>query len=229
MRHKPTAPLPGLDALPAVVRLTPVRARWEASAQRSAAETLGTLARGERVSGVTKGQFGLTELVLAVLGQTGPAEVVIWTWGIHQDDAAMLAATRARGDLTRLLVLMDRSFPTRQPQRCPGLEALLGAATFYCTVTHAKVALVGNAERQVTIQSSMNCNRNQRFEHFDVTDGVALYGHWRGLTQFILDRVEPGLSLHGPQRHDAFVAALGGGVVKPPHDPEYFDLDALYE
>lgn len=225
----PPPALPGIEGFPGALALTPIRARWEASAMRSAVETLGELAPGARVNGVTKGQFGLTELLHAVADQIGPAEAVIWTWGIHQDDAKMLAASREAGRFTEVFVVMDRSFPARQPQRCPGLEALLGPASFYCTVTHAKVVLVATATRKVTIQSSMNCNRNQRFEHFDVTDDAALWGHWRALTQFIMDRVEPGLSLHGVQRHDAFKSALGGGVAREAADvdPADIDLDAL--
>lgn len=225
-----TPPLPALVELGAAAHLTPVRARWVASAFASAAGTLGELARGGRVSGVTKGQFGLTELIGAVLGQTGPADVVVWTWSIHHDDARLFAGMRARGLITRFTTLIDRSFPARQPLRCAPLVEALGSDNIYCTNNHAKVVLVSTADGwRVVIQSSMNCNRNFRFEHFDVTDDPAIWGHWNDLTRHITERTTPGVELVGPQEHDAFKSALGGGVAREVEsvDPADVDLDAL--
>ena len=158
------------------IKLSPCRARWVESANLGATATLekaGGLVRGGRIAGVTKGQFGLTELLRAVLYATGPADVVIWCWSIHSDDV-----------------------------------------NIFCTNNHAKVAMVSNGDGwRLVLRSSMNCNRNFRFEQFDIDDDAELFGFWRELTDHVMRHTRPGVDLLGPQFHGAFKSALGGGKV----------------
>lgn len=212
------------------IKLSPCRARWVESANLGATATLekaGGLVRGGRLAGVTKGQFGLTELLRAVLYQTGPADVVIWCWSIHSDDVNIFAGMRAGGMIEGLTAVIDRSFPTRQPARCVPMVEALGEANIFCTNNHAKVAMVSNRDGwRLVLRSSMNCNRNFRFEQFDIDDDPELFGFWRDLTDHVMRHTRPGVDLLGPQFHGAFKSALGGGKVAA--DPaEAEDVDGF--
>ena len=218
-----------------VVSLTPRRALWVQSAAGPASEAVAALAPGARIVGVTKGQYGLTELLGAVLRkvvpEAGPAEVDAWAWSMAPDDARMMAGFRADKLVGGLRVLFDRSFPTRHPEWVPLLRESLGAS-IYATNNHAKVMLVRAGSYRLVCQSSMNFNINRRFEHFSVEDDATFWGLWRELTDWICARTPAGLEgIVGSQYHEAFKAALGGGVAKGAAAPvgvgDVDDIDAM--
>lgn len=220
----------------ATVVLKPHRAVFVANAAGPASECVESLGVGARIVGVTKGQFGLTELLGAVLRKVrpehGPADVMGWAWSMAPDDARMVAAMRAEGLIRELVVIFDRSFPTRHPEWVPLLRESLGHA-IYATNNHAKVVLVRAGALRLVIQSSMNFNINRRFEHFSVEDDAALFAHWEELTRWMCEHTPAGLeSVLGPQYHEGFKAALGGGLAvggAPTVDGDDFDalMDSL--
>lgn len=221
------------DKIPGmVVALTPRRALWVANAAGPASDCVASLGPGSRIVGVTKGQFGLTELLGAVLRRVVPAhgvaEVMAWAWSMAPDDARMMAGFRREGLVSSLVVLFDRSFPTRHPEWVPLLRESLGDA-IYATNNHAKVVLVRAGALRLVIQSSMNFNINRRFEHFSVEDDAALFDHWESLTRWMCAHTPAGLeSIVGAQYHEGFKAALGGGIAPgaaPLADAD--DLDAM--
>lgn len=81
---------------PGVVLLSPRRAEFVANAAGPASACVASLGPGSRIVGVTKGQFGLTELLGAVLRKVvpahGPAAVMGWAWSMAPDDARMVAS-----------------------------------------------------------------------------------------------------------------------------------------
>lgn len=197
------------------IRLSPCRAKWVESANLGAEATLekaGGLQRHGRICGVTKGQFGLTELLRAILYATGPADLTVWAWSIHSDDVNIFAGMRTGGLIQNLTAIIDRSFPSRQPGRCEPMVEALGAENIFCTNNHAKVATISNLDGwRLVIRSSMNCNRNFRFEQFDIDDDPMLFGFWDDLAKHIKKNTRSGVDLLGPQFHGAFKSALGGG------------------
>lgn len=216
----------------AIIVLKPHRAVFVANAAGPASECVAELGPGARIVGVTKGQFGLSELLGAVLRKVcpehGPADVMGWAWSMAPDDARMIAGFRREGLIRELVVLFDRSFPTRHPEWVPLLRESLGHA-IYATNNHAKVVLVRAGALRLVIQSSMNFNINRRFEHFSVEDDHELFAHWEELTRWMTAHTPAGLeNVVGLQFHEGFKAALGGGVAPggvPATDGD--DLDAL--
>jgi len=209
--------VPALEKSPqATVVLKPRRAEFVANAAGPASECVEGLGPGARIVGVTKGQFGLTELLGAVLRRVvpahGAADVMAWAWSMAPDDARMIAEMRADGLIRELAVLFDRSFPARHPEWVPLLRDSLGHA-IYATNNHAKVVLVRTGALRLVIQSSMNFNINRRFEHFSVEDEPELFAHWEELTRWMMAHTPAGLeSVVGAQFHEGFKAALGGGL-----------------
>lgn len=192
-----------LKAKPAVMKLSPVE---------SASSAIGTLSSGFRLFGFTKGQFSLLDLVRAVLSQTGPADVVVSTWTTGIRDAENAEALLDNGIIRSFLLLTDRSFPTRQPQYCQRILEIFGEQSIRVTRTHAKFALIRNERWNVAIRSSMNLNRNPRFEQYDIDDDTGLCDFIMGHVTEIWDLQPSGLSVPTREVDNGFRQALGGGL-----------------
>lgn len=159
----------------------------------SASEALTGWGRGRRCVGMTMGQFSMIDLIRAVLDYTGPAALRLSTWTAGIRDANNAAFLLDDGLLTSVQLLVDRSFPVRQPAYCGAVQRLFGDDAIRCTNTHAKIALVSNDEWNVAIRSSMNLNRNPRFENFDIDDNEAVAAVFHAHFDEMQEQQRPGI------------------------------------
>jgi hypothetical protein len=176
-RKKATAesPNPGpykLDAgevEPVSFRRKGARRYYRESATATAAQIVGPIAAGDDICGVTNGQFSLVDVVEHVLSQTGPADVSIatWTMGIYDAEQAYRFVTDKRIRSIRFVV--DPSMFTRRPELAAVLVRAFGPDAFRAVNSHAKFATVRGDSLAVAVRSSMNLNRNERLESFDIT------------------------------------------------------------
>ncbi len=141
---------------------------------QSARRAVHAFRKGGRLVGMTHGQFSLLDLLAAPLKKTGPAEVWLSTWTAGIRDAKAATMLLERGTIAELRLLVDRSFASRQPAYCAAVRRMFGDYAVRCTRTHAKIALLRNAEFDVAVRSSMNLNRNPRFEQYDVDESPEL-------------------------------------------------------
>jgi hypothetical protein len=161
---------------------------------QNAKAALGLLSPGDSISMITKGQFSLLDLIFAVLDQTGPAHVIFSTWTMGIRDAERAAQLLEDGRITSLRFLVDRSFPTRQPDYARRVEALFGAGAFVLSRVHAKFAVIlPPTGLAVTIRSSMNLNANERWEQADVDVDAGLAAFYAGLVEELGGAVPAGL------------------------------------
>jgi hypothetical protein len=135
----------------------------------AASAIIGPIAPGDDIAGITNGQFSLVDIIEHVLSQTGPADVAIatWTMGIYDAEQAYRFVSDKRIRSMRFIV--DPSMFTRRPQLASVLVRAFGPDAFRAVNSHAKFATVRGESLAVTIRSSMNLNRNERLESFDVT------------------------------------------------------------
>ena len=140
-------------------------------AARSVADAL---VQGGRVLGMTKGQFSLLDLLRALLEKTGPADVAVSTWTMGIRDAKNAGLMLDSEAMTSFRLYVDRSFATRQPGYCSAVRKIFGDESIRTTNTHAKIATIRNERWAITVRSSMNLNRNPRFENFDIDDDVTI-------------------------------------------------------
>lgn len=161
---------------------------------RSAADLIGDVGRGERVCGVTAGQFSLIDLIHHLLDLSGPADVVISTWTAGVKDAEHAKRAQRTGRVKSMIWIVDRSFISRQPMYAERLVALYGDDAIRVTRTHAKFVIIDGPERRFVVQSSMNLNQNKRMESFDITEGDDIADHYLALVDAILETAVPGLS-----------------------------------
>lgn len=169
------------DKQPRAVRPARRFVRRVAHRSGTAAQVIGSLRPGDRVTGLTAGQFSAIDAMEHMVDELGPAEVRISTWTTGIYDARRARAIRLSGRITDIRVLLDRNTFERSPQYAGHLLEALGVDAFRCLSVHAKVTIVSGARGAAVMRSSMNLNTNPRTEQFDidVCDEIAdFYTEW---------------------------------------------------
>ena len=154
----------------AIAHVRPVRkTRARLSKVANARDTIAGFGHGMDVVGLTFGQFSLLDLIDAALEVTGPADVTVSTWSAGFYDVEAAERFRDSGRLRSIRFILDSS--AKRGQASVGdIADLFGQESVRATRTHAKFALLINAEWSVLITTSMNLNLNPRCEQFEMTD-----------------------------------------------------------
>lgn len=135
----------------------------------SAAEAIAALERdGTELVGLTRGQFSLTDLLVAVLAKTGPAALSISTWTAASTSVQSMLELLQTGQITRCRWLVDTTFVRRVPALVAEIRRAFGDDAIRVTRTHAKFCTVTNDKWKVAIRSSMNLNQNPRLESYEI-------------------------------------------------------------
>lgn len=201
-----------MNTLPFATDVAPSPADIVTVAVGPAEEVAARIRAGCRVFGFTKGQFSLLDLVKAVGLKTGPVHLTISTWTAGSRDTENVGMLRDQGLFLSLRLLVDRSFATRQAQYCETVRRVFGDEAIRCTRTHAKFALLRNDTWNVVIRSSMNLNRNPRFEQFDIDDDPVLADFLQAHCDEMSETMPAGLAQPTRVVDAAFVASMGGGL-----------------
>lgn len=196
-----------------------------------ARDAIAGLADGLDIFGFTKGQFSFVDLIDAVLEITGPASVTVCTWTAAAADATFLGGWCRQGRIESFRLLVDYSFLTRRG----GAEAIdeiirqFGPDAVRVTRTHAKWGLVEGAGARIAILTSMNPNKNPRFEYFHATWDAGVVGMLSDLAGEIWD--SPALAEAAkmrPQEHKNIFGDLGAQALTR-HDEAVGGMDAELE
>ena len=145
-----------------------------AIAAKTAAEAIGPVNPGCEIFGLSKGQFSLVDVIRHCLTATGPADVTISTWTAANADLGFAYELMRDGAIRSIRLIVDFSFPTRQPEYCAAMRERFGDDCIRVTKTHAKFVLIRNGDWSIVIRSSMNLNENRRLESFEVSDCPAM-------------------------------------------------------
>ena len=203
-----------LLGVPMVCRRDQVHSRREVRrslAEPIAAAAIGTLTPGCELYGLTKGQFSLVDVVVALLAQTGPANVVVSSWTAAGSDISFANQLLTDGRICSLRFIMDYSFQTRQPAYCAALLERFGAGAIRATKTHAKFVLITNEKWNISVRTSMNLNENRRMENFEISDDAGLMAYLMGFVE------------------EVFSAPLGGFNFKQTYKENARDFEKLGE
>lgn len=133
-----------------------------------AAACIGPLAPGDRVCGLTAGQFSAIDAMEHMVDQLGPADVRISTWTSGLYDVQRAARIRVAGRIRSCRMLLDRGTFEKSPKFAGPLIEALGVDSFRCLGVHAKVIIVSGDRGEAVMRSSMNLNKNLRTENFDI-------------------------------------------------------------
>lgn len=124
---------------------------------------------GCEIFGFTMGQFSLMELIQAVIERIGKCDMGVSVWTAAEADLRDAYTLLDCGYLKSVRMVVDRSFESRQPDYCNTLRALFGDCVAIAR-THAKFAVLSNESYSIAIRTSMNLNRNTRWEQFEISD-----------------------------------------------------------
>ncbi|MCP4243937.1 MAG: hypothetical protein GY772_25585 [bacterium] len=166
---------------PRALRYESKKVRTVAHRTGTAAKVIGPLAPGDRVTGLTAGQFSSIDALEHMVDQLGPADVRISTWTTGIYDIERTRAIKTDGRIRDVRVLLDRGTFEKSPKFAGPLIERLGVDAFRCLSVHAKVNIVIGERGSAVMRSSMNLNKNLRTEQFDIDvcdDVVDFYVRW---------------------------------------------------
>ena len=169
------------DKQPRALRYASEKTRRVIHRTGTAAQVIGPLVPGVRVTGLTAGQFSAIDAMEHMLDELGPAAVRISTWTTGIYDVQRARDIRVSGRITDMRMLLDRGTFEKSPKFAGPLIEVLGIDAFRCLSVHAKVVIVSGQRGAAVMRSSMNLNKNLRTEQFDidVCDEVAgFYAEW---------------------------------------------------
>ena len=164
------------------IKRTPRKRSVRAARTGNARDAIGTLEPGCEIYCLTYGQFSLIDALVALLEQTGPADVVLATWTAAQADLRRAATLMQQdsGQIRSLRMIVDRSFLTRQPEYCATMRELFGDAAIRTARSHAKFMAIRNDRWNLAVRTSMNLNENPRLENNQRRPGTVRVPHRAG-------------------------------------------------
>jgi len=170
----------------------PAARRMRVAKLANAREAIGTIEHDTDTFILTYGQFSLIDALVAILDQTGPADVTISTWtaaDAHLQRSAELMATAV---IRSFRMIVDRSFETRQPEYCHHMRQLFGLDCVRAIRTHAKFLLVRSDTHNVVVRTSMNLNENPRLENIEISEDSAFADFFQKIADDLFREVKPG-------------------------------------
>jgi hypothetical protein len=172
-----------------------------------ASAALGPIVPGFRRVMVTRCLFSLYDVVDVLLPVIGPADVAVSTWTMSRLHMERVRRLVDDGAMRSFVLILDRSFPTRQPAYAAELREVLGnGMDLRLTKTHAKFVTLSAGDWRITIRSSGNYNQSPRLENIDIDDDAEIYGFFRGIVDEIVERVPPGIDVPAVELHSSWRA-----------------------
>lgn len=187
-------------------------------------QAIGDITPGCEIFGFTKGQFSLIDVITALLAQTGPAHVDISTWTAANADIRHAQQFVESGKILSTRWVIDRSFPTRQPEYFKDLIDRFGADSIRLTQTHAKFCTIRNDDWNLVVRTSMNLNRNPRFENFEISDDADFADYFSMIVDEIFSSPDVGTRPTNRQIAERFESLE---VLGESHGDVDFDLPPL--
>jgi hypothetical protein len=192
--------LPGLDVPMALHRRKHSVKRDHRALMRkeTATQAVAGLTQDLEIYGFTKGQFGLIELLGALLAITGPAFLTISTWTVAHAEVAQLIEMREQGKVTGTRWLVDFSLQRRDPGMAQQIRQAFGADAIRVAQSHAKFYMVQNAAWDLVMHTSMNFNMNPRTEDFFIGHDPELAAFLETILQAVWTRQSKDMATERP-------------------------------
>lgn len=142
------------------------------------------LSTGERYTVFSNGIVSSIDILTALIRNLGfrSIEIMIVTWQLGIRDQVTLSNI-TRNPRIKMRILLDISYVDRNKDYFDTIRRTLGPV-IWLTSTHAKVMVLKTADKNFTVLSSANFNRNRRFEFFDITES-------RELLELVMKNFEP--------------------------------------
>jgi hypothetical protein len=124
-------------------------------------QTIGDLSKGENLHFYSWANFNLVRLIIYLLRQTGPANLLMTSYSFSQKSIEALLTRQQSGLLTSVRLLIDNRVRVMSPKP---FQMLQSSFDYRCTSVHAKVALIYNDSWKISIVTSQNATDNPKLE-----------------------------------------------------------------
>jgi hypothetical protein len=146
---------------------------------QTAAETIGEITPDFAMSGLTKGQFSLIDMIEHISEQLRDCEIEAVTWNIGIADCDQIEQLIDLNYIKSFVLITDLSTVARKSSNIESYIKLIGEENIYLTKVHAKICLIKSNSYCIVIRSSMNLNKNNRCEQFDIDNNKELYQFYK--------------------------------------------------
>ncbi len=143
--------------------------------EAAAAEAVGEIVPGCEIFTLSSGHWNLIDLIHHALTATGPADVVVSVWTVGSVETQILHDLMKGGAIKSILMLVDFSFPRRQPEYCAHVRKVCGDDAIAPTNVHCKFVLISNDAWKISVLTSANLNRNFRIESYLLATAAGLF------------------------------------------------------
>ena len=110
---------------------------------------------------VTNGNWSMNDLLIYILLQVGPSDVLVATWSIAELAMRQILKHHSEGLIKSISFLLDPRVKVRNPKPLQLLAANFPYRLYQC---HAKVTLIKTKDQYISIVSSANMTQNPRIE-----------------------------------------------------------------
>jgi len=132
-----------------------------ADTDKNLSKAIGQLAIGKDTHYYSWGNFNLVRLIIYLIRQTGPVHCLMTSYSFSQTSIEQLQNRIDKKDLLSFRVIIDNRVKTMSPKP---FQMLMQSFDYRCTSVHAKVALLWNDNRKLSIVTSQNATDNPKLE-----------------------------------------------------------------
>lgn len=147
----------------------------------SASRCIGDIYPGCEIVGLTKGDFSMIDIIRHLVRQVGSCHVDVGTWTAAHADVTKAEGLLGESGIRSLRMLVDRSFPQRQPGYFEKVMRTFGRDAVRMARFHAKFALIQGGEWNIVLRTSMNLNENKRIELYEISDDATMMGYFKDI------------------------------------------------
>ena len=124
-------------------------------------KTIGEIKNGETIHFYSWANFNLVKLLLYVLNQTGPADILMTSYSFSQKSIESLNYYKKTGIIKDIKIILDNRVKVMSPKP---FQMLQKSFDYRCTSVHCKVALIWNELWNIDIVTSQNATDNPKLE-----------------------------------------------------------------
>ncbi len=143
-----------------------------------AAECIGPLGAGDKVTGITAGQFSAIDALEYLASEMQDADISVSTWTTGIYDVQRSKLLQEKGNIKSIRFLLDRATFEKSPKYAAPMIDAFGVDSFRCMSIHSKVIIVKGVKNSCVFRSSMNLNKNLRTEQFDIDVSDVITGFY---------------------------------------------------
>ena len=137
-------------------------------------QVLGEIKQGVTQHWWSRGTFNSVRLLMYVVNQIGPCDIIMSTYSISEKSARQLWAAQDKGLIKNIRFLIDNRVRSMSPKPFQALTGFFPNMVRTASI-HAKVTTFQNDNWKISIISSMNATDNNKIERGLISTDVNVF------------------------------------------------------